>query len=296
LPAAALLICLKPFWAFCPLNFSTPEVAAADSASTFRILSYNCLNLTENEPENAVEGYNRTLNTILHSGADVLVLAEFPDYALELYAPKIQADSMHALYPYHIYGRNHNALFSKTPIMYAGLPTRNYGSGSHEVYRTVIDGHGLMIFGVHMVSFGLNDEDKDLYRDFTEMERDKISLSGLRTHILDKLYDAFKLRSVQAMYIREYVDQLNGENVIVAGEFNDVPDCRPIRILEEAGLKSVYSEVGFGPMITFNNPTMPFRIDHVMYKGNNIRPVKMERGNLKSSDHYPLLTTFEWKD
>lgn len=296
LPLAALLICLKPLWGFCPLNFRTPELTPADSTKMFKLLSYNVLSFNENEQEHKSPDYNRTMHTLLASGADVISIAEYDFQGpMNWFVPQSQIDSLNAMYPYHITGKNANALYSKTPIMYVVLPSQHYASGSHEVYRTVINGRGVMIFGVHLVSFGLSDEDKTVYRELTDMEHDKVNIGSVRTHLLDKLYAAFKYRTVQAMYIREYVEQLNGENVIVAGDFNDVPECRAIRILKEAGLKDAYSEVGFGPMITFNDARLPFRIDHVLYKGA-FRPVKIERGNCKSSDHYPLLTTFVWND
>ncbi len=43
-----------------------------------------------------------------------------------------------------------------------------------------------------------------------------------------------------------------GGNVIVCGDFNDVPGCRALRILESAGLTDAYAELGLGPTITFN--------------------------------------------
>lgn len=295
-PAAALIICLKPMWTFCPLHLGSHEVAPADSARVFRVLSYNVLSFHDNEPEKTVDGFNRTMHTILSSGADVVIIAEYNNQGpLDTFVPQCQIDSLNEIYPYKAIGLHGNACYSKTPILYAVLPSQNYASGSHEVYRTVIDGHGLMIFGVHLVSFGLVDEDKTLYHDITEMETGSVHVSEVRSRLIDKLYSAFKERNVQAQFIREYVEQLPEDNVIVCGDFNDVPGCRAIRVLEEAGLKDAYTEVGCGPTITFNDSRLFFRIDHVLYRGA-FRPVSIERGNLKSSDHYPLLTTFVWND
>lgn len=298
IPVLGIIICLEPFWTFCPLNLRHKEVSHADSARVFKILSYNVLSFQENRPEDvtAENGVNRTMHTILSSDADIVVIAEYNNMGpIEKNVSDSQIDSLNKAYPYHVIGLHGNALYAKKPIMHIEAPAQKFGSGSHEVYRTTIDGKGIMIFGVHMVSIGLNDTDKSLYREITDMQTDSVKVSSVRTQLIDKLYNAFKERNVQAMMIREYIDQLPGENVIVCGDFNDVPNCRAIRILEETGMKDAYSEVGFGPMFTYNDSRLLFRIDHVMYRGA-FAPIRMIRGDVASSDHYPLLTTFMWNE
>ncbi len=295
-PLGSLISCAGPMWTFCPLNIGQHEVAPQDSARMFKVMSYNVLSFHDNEPDKTIEGFNRTAHIILHSGADVVIMAEFDNQgALNTFVPQSQIDSLNAVYPYFVLGKHGNACYSKTPILYAVLPSQQYASGSHEVYRTIINGRGVMIFGVHLVSFGLDADDKSLYHDITEMETKSVHVSDVRSRLIEKLYGAFKQRNVQAQYIREYVEQMPGENVIVCGDFNDVPGCRAIKVLEEAGLKDAYSEVGCGPMITFNDSRLFFRIDHVLYSGA-FRPVSVERGDIRSSDHYPLLTTFIWDE
>lgn len=294
LPLGALISCAGPMWTFCPLNFAKQEVAPQDSARIFKVMSYNVLSFHDYEPEKTIADFNRTAHTIINSGADVVIIAEFDNQgSLDTFVPRSQIDSLNAIYPYFVVGKHGNACYSKTPILYAVLPSQKYASGSHEVYRTVIDGKGVMFFGVHLVSIGLDDDDKSLYRDITNMETGAVHVADVRTRLIDKLYGAFKQRNVQAQFIREYIEQIPGENVIVCGDFNDVPGCRAIKVLEEAGLKDAYAEVGCGPMITYNASGLFFRIDHVLYSGA-FRPISIERGNIRSSDHYPLLTTFIW--
>ena len=45
--------------------------------------------------------------------------------------------------------------------------------------------------------------------------------------------------------IRHY----GGPNVIVCGDFNDVPGSYPVRSFADAGFQSVYPKIGFGPII-----------------------------------------------
>jgi endonuclease/exonuclease/phosphatase (EEP) superfamily protein YafD len=56
-------------------------------------------------------------------------------------------------------------------------------------------------------------------------------------------------------------------------------------------MKQVYTEVCTGPDITFYANRFYFRIDHVLYRGA-LSPVRQERGKVKYSDHYPVLTRF----
>ena len=182
--------------------------------------------------------------------------------------------------------------FSRTPILHISLPERRRSRGSVEAFRTLVDDKAILVFGVHMESIGLTTDDKSLYRRLTSMDVSKDEMSEVRSRLVSKLYDAYKNRAMQALFIKDYVEQMGG-NVIVCGDFNDVPGCRALRILESAGLKDAYAELGLGPTITFNASHFFFRIDHVLYNGD-FKAVKIERGNVPSSDHYPFLTTFVW--
>lgn len=293
-PSVALLVCMKPFLTFCPLNVCSPKLTPEDSARVFKVMAYNVLSFYDNQNPDSGVIYNRTMHEILASEADVVFIAEYDNRGnIRNYVPAAQIDSLNRIYPYCSQGIEGNTLYSKTPIMHVKLPSRHYASGSHEVFRTVVNGRGIMIFGVHLVSYGLSEQDKEAYKDMTEMDSGIDGFREVRSSIINKLYNGFADRSEQAKLVREYVEQLDGENVIVCGDFNDIPGSRPIRILEEAGLKDVYSEVGFGPMITFNDKRMYFRIDHFLYKGD-FRPLSMTRGTSKSSDHYPVMATFMW--
>ena len=78
-----------------------------------------------------------------------------------------------------------------------------------------------------------------------------------------------------------------GPDVIICGDFNDVPGCHAIRTFADAGFHSVYPSIGFGPMITYNARHLYFCIDHVLYRGA-LTPLYISKGTLKTSDHYPL--------
>jgi endonuclease/exonuclease/phosphatase (EEP) superfamily protein YafD len=89
----------------------------------------------------------------------------------------------------------------------------------------------------------------------------------------------------------QFIKRFGGKNVIVCGDFNDVPGCYTMRQLEGQELKDVYGTIGLGYMNTYFHNRFYFCIDHVMYRGN-ITPINIRRDKIDLSDHYPLFTTF----
>ncbi len=288
---AGLLIALKPFLVFCPLNFGKHELTQQQEPYAFKIMSYNTLSCVDEAGVDTT--FNRTLHEILASGADVVALFEYENQGkLSKFAPQVQIDSLHSIYPYFKRGSRGTVMFSKRPILHIQPPENNPSKGSIEAFRTQVNHRGINIFAVHLESFGLNNEDKDKYREFTDSKPVRSEIGAMRDLLLSKLYHAFRNRGHQALTLREYADILGG-NTVICGDFNDVAGCRVIRVLEEAGFRDVYATVGLGPTVTFNDPHFFFRIDHFLWRGE-FKPIKIERGNVPSSDHYPLLTTFVW--
>ena len=58
-------------------------------------------------------------------------------------------------------------------------------------------------------------------------------------------------------------------------------------------MRDAYTDSAFGPTITYIDSRFYFHIDQILYRGD-MRAVGIERGNIKSSDHYPLIATFLW--
>lgn len=288
---AGLLICLKPFLVFCPLNFGKHELTAEEEPYSFKIMSYNTLSFVDEYLPDP--NFNHTMHELLASQADVLALCEYENQGrITKFVPQSQVDSLYTLYPYFKRGSRGTVMFSKRPILHIQPPENIPSKGSIEAFRTQVCDRPINIFVVHLESFGLDSNDKELYKEFTDKRPQKDELGAMRRLVLDKIYHAFRNRGHQALTLRQYAETLGG-NTIICGDFNDVGDCRVIKVLEEAGFHDVYTEIGLGPIITYNAPKFCFRIDHVLYRGK-LKPIKIERGNVPSSDHYPLLTTFVW--
>lgn len=290
---AALLLALKPFLIFCPLHFGNHNITPEEESRTFKVLSYNTLSFVDASGEKFEN--NRTMHTILESGADIVALYEYENQGrLDKFVPAQQIDSLRQLYPYFERGGRGTVMYSKRPILHIQPPENLPSKGSIEAFRTQVNGRAINIFAVHLESIGLDNNDKKLYRELTDQNNGgHTDISAVRNQLIGKLYNAFRNRGHQALTLREYAEILGG-NTVICGDFNDVPGCRVVKVLEESGFSDVYAAVGCGPTVTFNDPHFFFRIDHFLWRGS-FNPVKIERGNVPSSDHYPLLATFVWE-
>lgn len=294
--AAGMIATLKPLLIFAPLNFGPHELKPDERNRAFKIMSYNVLSFVDEERPDSRDTYNRTMHSILASDADAIVMLEYENQGpLRQFMPQSQIDSLNTLYPYFARGSRGTVIYSRTPILHIIPPDNMPKKGSIETFRTMFHRRPLNIFAVHLESIGLNANDKELYVELTsDKSPERVDMDRVRAQLIQKLYNAFINRANQAKQLRYYAEYLGGD-LLICGDFNDVPGCRCIKILEEGGFKDVYSAVGCGPTITFNADRFYFRIDHMLWKGG-FHPVSIERGGVPSSDHYPLTATFVWDD
>ncbi len=302
-----LLLCRKAFmialigfvatipsiWDYCPLNITSADVPAEARGRTFTLLTYNITNFTD-MTGTYPDSINPTLSYILHSGADVVNLQECSDISVDKAhcVTSAQIDSLYQAYPYvMLYGKS-QCVLSKYPaeVLDIGQPVK--GVNEIAAVRLNIEGELITLFDVHLASYRLTRDDKSLFREVTDLKADnKAELVAVRSQLISKIQKAAETRELDCLRLMRYIRHFGGPNVIVAGDFNDVPGCFTLRKLEELQLRPVYPEVGFGPMVTFNNDRFYFRIDHVLYRGD-LLPISLKKGKVRYSDHYPLKVTF----
>lgn len=294
---ASAVITMPGFLAFCPLNPTPRPLTQEQQRESFKIMSYNTLSFVDSQRHDAAQP-NRTMHTILSSGADAVVLLEYENQGpLSHFVPQSQIDSLKAIYPYFARGARGTVMYSRRPILHIIPPENVPQKGSIEAFRTSApNSKAVNVFAVHLESIGLDDADKQLYSDLTDRRADntRSELRDAKHQLVPKLYRAFVNRANQAKMLRAYVEYLGGD-AIVCGDFNDVPTCRAIHILQEGGMHDVYSAVGRGWRITYNDPRFCFRIDHMLWRGDLI-PHDIHIGHIPSSDHYPVTATFYWPD
>lgn len=291
---AVLVICIKPILTICPINVDRDNIAT-NNGSTLTLLTYNTLNFRDNEgiyPNDT----NRTMSTIIRYNADIVCLQEVR-WEAQLYRNHVtqsQMDTIKRMYPYRLmYTRMGESILSKYPFREIKLNHRQWRSGDFKAYEVSLDSTRITLFNCHLQSIMLSDDDKMLYHDITQLKeglksKDEISRAGKL--LISKLSKAFKVRAEQARQLRHHIDETKG-NVIVAGDFNDVPLSYAYHTIKGKDLTDAYATCATGPTITFNDNRFYFHIDHIFYRGN-IKAVDIRRGDIPSSDHYPLFATF----
>lgn len=295
IPTGAIILSIGGIITFSPINIPHGELTDDELQREFTILTYNVLNFIDNEgiyPDST----NRTITYLLSTDADILCLQEceylcpFPLYCVT----KEQVDSLIERYPYRHIGGNGQSLLSRYPFFPIPLKVTEEDNAAMTAFRTNIDGHVLTLFNVHLQSLGLTVSDKELFLQMTNLEPAK-TLSHIRSQLIEKLYDAFRQRASQAERISLWVEAFNDNDIILCGDFNDIPGSYAHRTICNAGLRDAYADAAFGPTITYNANRFYFHIDQVLYSGK-LKAVDIRRGDLPCSDHYPLLTTFVWDE
>lgn len=308
----AFIACISAICNYFPLNIIGPSHSKYSECPKFTLLTYNIASFYDMEKEYP-GGVNPTVSYIIKTNADVVCLQETevtldrPFASYHITAEQI--DTIASMYPYRILYGGFLTLLSKYPAEAIHTPAvtndpkqkwRAYPIG---IFRINIEGLPVTLFNVHLQSYGLSAKDKALYKNIAEGKEIaevaegsvRNSLSDIKHRILNKVEDAAIKRAEEADILCNYIEHFGGPNVIVAGDFNDVPGCYTLRRLADLKLKEVYPSIGFGPMITFHADMFYFRIDHILWRGN-LEPLRIVRSSIKHSDHYPLLATFAVTD
>lgn len=298
LNVAVFILCLGPAMTVCPINFGQKKLTEAEKARSFTVLTYNVINFTDQEG-NEPEWGNRTLAYILSTDADIVCLQEAVPI-MGTYKNKRwqkQLDSIRARYPYYDQSRpNFDMILSKYPLKVLPIPPHDeWDTGNYSAYQIDIQGRPVTVVNCHLQSIGLTPDDKELYLELTEKESMRTSrkeISKVKNDLISKLLEAFRQRAEQARDIRNFLDTRQGD-VILVGDFNDVPGSYAYRTICSAGLRDAYADCAFGARATYNANRFYFHIDQVLYRGN-FRASSIVRAKVRYSDHYPLLTTFVW--
>lgn len=288
-----LLCCAAPVLEYAPLNIPKPMPSAEQLRdSSFTFLEYNALHFSKYDQDYGNDTINRTVSYILGQDPDVACIPELETLRANpnIRLTQLQVDSLLDRYPYHCIDTAGNSVLSKFPIRPIRLTVPDSFNGHLTAYRMYVHDVKFTLFVVHMTSIGLSSDDKELFKALTELNAIS-EFEKVRHQLIGKLSVAYRYRAQQARILRDYIDRLGEGNVIVAGDFNDIPGCYALRTIMGDDFKSVYSEVGRGPAITYYGNRFYFRIDHILYRGD-LRPLWVRIDYEKLSDHYPMMTQF----
>lgn len=288
MPAFTILACAPAIWNFCPLNIG--HNTAPQDYNTIRVLTYNTYHFRDfNSTTDSDTGLNSTLSTILDIDADIVCIQEGSEIyhpVMEKYASQI--DSIYSRYPYRL---AHNTLiWSKYPLENIPMPATGDPTASFQCANVTIGSSTLTLYNIHLQSLGLSNADKRLYGTLTTSPT-TVKLDEARYDLISKLSAAMKKRSRQAHQLRDIIDNNNSDNIIVAGDFNDIEDCYAQRVIQGNNLESTFTAVGVGPTVTYYADRFYFNIDHMLYGGKLI-PLDYQCVKVRISDHYPVIGTY----
>lgn len=277
-----------------PVAFSKSMPSDADS---FTLMSWNILSGKDQQHPDAKSG-NRTIEYIINSGADIVCVQELKalnNKRIPNLTPSL-LDSLKKAYPY-IVGTEEldTKLFSKYPAKYIDTwnfvsDNPNYDRRRYTIYNVRIHGRDMIVVNLHLMSYKLTEEERNVVRDMKSVDGIKGSIGEIKGSIYDKMHAGFKKRKSDAITLREILKNFDGP-LIVCGDFNDVPESYAYRIIKGDDMKDAYAETGFGPLVTYNRHAFWFHLDQILYRGP-LKALSVKKGTIKSSDHYPLTAEF----
>lgn len=280
-----------------PLHVTPYLVDRSKGEKTFSLLTYNVMSFFDFEGPFKEGVPNRTVQYILDSNPDIVCLQETlrAAYVNTLNITMSQRNLRDLRYPYQMHWHDGGiAMYSKYPIKEVLIGDRPDMPYPHyKAARVYLYDDSITIINCHLQSIGLDLADRNVYHDVTDGDINITKIDAAGSKILNKLADAFIERSKQAEYIRSVIDSIPG-NIIVCGDFNDVPLSFATRQVMGNDMHDAFAVTSLGPRITFHDNRFYFRIDHVFYRGN-IGAYRSMSPNIPSSDHYPLLVRFKMK-
>ena len=285
-----LMACGPTFTEALPFRFAH---TASNTEKTFKMVTFNCMRMRDQKEKS--HKLSRSLHFLIHSDADFICLQEL----YHLWGEEIpkryssQLDSLLKIYPYYSEDNKELKFFSKYPFEQQNINIKNgVQYGKCAAYRLMIDGDSLTVINVHLPSYSLSTSERHIITEVRSKAGVKKSIKQFENSVYKKMRAAFRVRGEVAKAVAEYASSIDG-NVIVCGDFNDVPGSWSYRNFTKRGFDDAYAETGFGHLITYNQHLMWFHIDHILYKGN-LMPLYVRKDHLNSSDHYPLIAEFEF--
>ena len=292
----AMLLSAPTIRHFVPLNSSESRPPMpADTTLMLKVMTYNVLAFNYNEPELSSKP-SATMKLILDANPDVVLMQEGSCRGLDWSGvPSLKPfyGQMMARYPYVYQSNEGLSMMSKYPF-------KTFPLGEQQLSRSPLGynrdqtaylaraydmqlptGKPLRIIDFRLQSYHLS---------FGKNMSVRVSPDA-KPSALDRMKRSFALRGENAAEVRAAIDA-SPANLIVCGDMNDVPTSHVYRTIKGKDLHDAWVDVGNGYANTYNRHNLKYRIDHVFYRGD-IPALKAHRLVGGSSDHYPLMVTFD---
>jgi len=269
--------------AWFPINWHSEK----NTENTIKLLSYNVMyfQFVTNTRPNEI---HPILDYIQKSEADIVCLQEVgPDFLQNSLNNRAVRRALKE-YKYVITGALENrysvVCLSKYPVIRYDRIKYKSKSNSSFYYDIKIGKDTIRVINNHLESNKLNSEEKNKYSDFLK-NRESDQFTKVAEALGSKVGNASVIRANQADAISKVVQE-SPHQVIVCGDFNDVPGSYTYRTVRKGMLDS-WVENGEGWGNTFHENFFLFRIDYILHT-SGIQSFQTKVDKVRFSDHYPI--------
>lgn len=282
----------------------TPNFTMEKHPKNLRVMSWNVEHFEILEHKEHPERKEQMLSMINQHQPDVACFQEMvasdsmsdainyiPEFIQKLgfkyyhytYNPKLDFDGKHH---FGIITFSKYPIINKRNISYA---PNDYNS-IFQYIDIVKETDTLRIFNVHMQSLKFSEDS----RHFIEKPslNDKADIVKSR-NVLARFKTGFIKRKRQSDRVKKSINE-SPYPVIVAGDFNDVPNSYAYKTIGE-GMKNAFEQKGTGIGRTFYGISPTLRIDHI-FVDQRFNVEQYLRIKKKLSDHFPIITDLYYKN
>lgn len=274
---------------YCPVNIGS----SLSDVHDLRVMTYNVMEFRGRDTVN-----NRVL-------AVDMIRAYRPDLVC-LQEGRLSEDEKENLrllkrllgeeYPHiHSVAQRGLVVLSKYPIVHdESISYDSYRNGSHIYLLKLPNDRKVLLVNNHMESYSLGGGEKKRFKDYIRTPSIK-DLPAQFMEVKRRLGPMLNQRSGAARKVKKDTDRAESEYhpsaTIVLGDLNDTPMSYTYSQLR-SGRRDAYMDTGLGIGVSYNEPPLAFRIDHMFYSGR-LKAVGSKIPKARSySDHNPLIVDF----
>ena len=310
IPFIGLIVAYVPVTLYCPINFqSNNDEATNDGAtnaqpdteklsgsknvsSSLTIVSYNTCNwgCDKAAPDSTTNDDTKKqmmADFFRSTNADIIALQECGTYL----------DALNDAYAYRDSLKNHNAggcnvmIYSRYPILRRENLNIDSKGNVAGAFWLNINGTETIVINTHLETMGFSMAERQRFGDMVhgnEQLRDSVKQTSHT--IFGKILHASKIRAMQADIIARFIEAHQGMPIIVAGDFNDIPQSYTYHTISR-NLTDCYRQCALGPGFTYRHYTMRARIDNILCT-QHFTPLAAHVDNtITISDHQPIVAS-----
>lgn len=247
-----------------------------DNRSGISIATYNVARF-----DREVSGFKSQdiLQEMRKQNVDIFCIQEY----YEVSGDKLNSERYKDYFPYHAFGRDDMAVFSRFPILRAEKIDFSNTNNSGMWADIDVSGQTIRVFNVHLETTGIN---RNLYRAAKkEQEGHPIENNAIVRSIFNSYTFGMARRARQAEQVASIIDDTDVP-VVLCGDFNDVPYSYVYETLLGDKLKDGFRECGSGLMYTMSGKKRQ-RIDYI-FLDKELQGIRYYKENINYSDHYPV--------